>query len=142
VGCAVALKDLLIYVDQSEHAPERLRLVADLARRHMSRLTTLCVRELNPTQRHEQGIAELGQGSPEAISHTNRRIRKSVDEAAERLRLTLEELRREHDPEAEWRCLDGVGSIVVPQNARFADLCVLSQDVSAAATDTGYTFSE
>ena len=138
----MALKDLLVYVDQSEHAPERLRLAADLACRHMSRLTALYVRELNPAQRHEQGIAELGQGSSEAIGRTNQRIRKSVDEAAERLRLTLEELRREHGLEVEWRCLDGVGSIVVPQHARFADLCVLSQDVSAAATDTGYTFSE
>jgi nucleotide-binding universal stress UspA family protein len=138
----VALKDLLVYVDQSEHAPERLRLAADLACRHVSRLTALYVREPNPAQRHEQGIAELGQGSSEAISRTNQRIRKSVDEAAERLRLTLEELRRKHGLEVEWRCLDGAGSIVVPQHARFADLCVLSQDISAAATDTGYTFSE
>jgi len=138
----LALKDLLVYVDQSEHASERLRLAADLACRHMSRLTALFVRELNPAQRHEQGAAELGQGSSDAISRTNQRIQNSIDEAAERLRLVLEKLRREHGLEVEWRCLDGIGSIVVPQHARFADLCVLSQDVSAAATDTGYTFSE
>jgi nucleotide-binding universal stress UspA family protein len=54
----MALKDLLVYVDQSERAAERLRLAADLARRHASRLTAIYVRELNPTQRHEQSIAE------------------------------------------------------------------------------------
>jgi nucleotide-binding universal stress UspA family protein len=138
----VALKDVLVYVDQSEHAFERLRLAADLARRHESRLTVLYVRELNPAQRHEQSIAELGQGSSEAISQTNRHIRRSIAKAVEQLRLESEEIRREYELEIEWRCLDGVSSIVVPQHARFADLCILSQDVSAAATATGYTFSE
>lgn len=139
---AMALKDLLVYVDQSKHAAERLRLAADLARRHQSRLTALYVRELNPSQLHEQSVAELGQGSADAIGRTNQRIRKSIDEAAERLRSALEEIKREHGLEVEWRCLDGVGSTLVPQHARFADLCILSQDVSAAASATGYTFSE
>jgi nucleotide-binding universal stress UspA family protein len=66
----MALKDLLVYVDQSAHAAERLRLAADLARRHQSRLTALYVRELSPAQRHEQSIAELGQGSAEAITRS------------------------------------------------------------------------
>ena len=35
----MALKDLLVHVDQSERAVLRLRLAADLARRHSSRLT-------------------------------------------------------------------------------------------------------
>ena len=138
----MALKDVLVYLDQSEHAFVRLRFAADLARRHQSRLTALCVRELNPGQRHEQSIAELGQGSAEAMTRTNRHIQNSIDEASERLLSALEEIRREYELEIEWRCLDGVGSILVPQHARFADLCVLSQDVSAAATATGYTFSE
>jgi nucleotide-binding universal stress UspA family protein len=138
----MALKDTLVYLDQSDHAFERLRLAADLARRHQSRLTALYVRELNPAQRHEQGTAELGQGSSEAITQTNRHIRKSIDEAVERLLSALKEIKREYGLEIEWCCLDGVASTVVPQHARFADLCILSQDVSAAATATGYTFSE
>jgi hypothetical protein len=35
----MALKDLLVYVDQTEGADVRLRLAADLASRHSSRLT-------------------------------------------------------------------------------------------------------
>jgi nucleotide-binding universal stress UspA family protein len=138
----MALRDILIYLDQSEHALERLHLAADLARRHQSRLTALYVRELSPVQRHQQSIAELGQGSARAISQTNRQIRHSIDEAIERLQSALEEIRLNYELEIEWRCLDGVGSIIVPQHARFADLCVLSQDVSATAAATEYTFSE
>jgi len=136
----MSLRDLLVYVDQSERATARLRLAADLARRHKSRLAAIFVKELNPVQLHDQRIAELGLGSSAAIDRTNQRIRKSIDEAAERLRLALEELEREHSLEVEWRCLGGVASIVVPQHARFADLCILGQDVSASATE--YTFSE
>ena len=138
----MALKDLLVYVDQSAHAAERLRLAVDLARRHHSRLTALCVRELNPAQRHEQSVAELGQGSAEAIRRTNQRIRQSIDESVKALQLALEDAKREHGLEVEWRCLDGVASTLVPQHARFADLCILTQDTSAVATVTGYTFAE
>ncbi|HEY2464538.1 MAG TPA: universal stress protein [Steroidobacteraceae bacterium] len=138
----MALKDVLVYLDQSEHAFRRLRLTADLARRHQSRLAALYVKELSPSQRHQQSISELGQGSAQAISRTNREIRHSIDEASERLQSALEEIRREYELEVEWRCLEGVGSKIVPQHARFSDLCVLSQDVSGAASDTGYTFSE
>lgn len=138
----MALKDLLVYVDQSKRAAHRLRLAADLARRHESRLTAIYVRELNSTQLHDQRTAELGLGSAEAIDRTNRRIRKSIDETTRRLQSVLDELKREHGLEVEWRCLDGRGSIVVPQHARFADLCIVSQDVSAIDPDTGYTFSE
>lgn len=138
----MALKDVLVYLDQSAHAFDRLRLAVDLARRHQSRLTALYVRELNSAQRHEQSVAELGQGSSAAISQTNRHIQESINVAIERLLSALEQMKREYELEIEWRCLDGVGSILVPQHARFADLCILSQDVSAAATATGYTFSE
>ena len=76
------------------------------------------------------------------MTRTNPADPKPIDEAVERLRSALEEIKREYELEIEWRCLDGVGSTIVPQHARFADLCVLSQDVSGAATATGYTFSE
>ena len=138
----MALKDLLVYVDQSKHASGRLRLAADLARRHQSRLTALYVKELSPAQRHEQSIAELGLGAAEAMDHTNRTIRQSIGESVRVLRSALEDIGRNHGVEVEWRCLDGAASTLVPQHARFADLCILSQDTSAVATATGYTFAE
>ena len=136
----MALKDLLVHVDQSERATGRLRLAADLARRHESRLTAIYVRELNPAELHLRSTAELGLGSFAAINRVNQQIQQSIDEAAERLRLELDELKGEFGLEVEWRCLDGIGSVVVPQHARFADLCVLGQDESTTNTATGYTF--
>lgn len=47
----MALKDLLVYVDQTEAAFVRLRLAADLAHRHSSRLTALYVKEFNRANR-------------------------------------------------------------------------------------------
>jgi nucleotide-binding universal stress UspA family protein len=138
----MALKDLLVYVDQSQGALVRLRLGADLARRHSSRLTALYVRECSRAQLHEQSTAELGWVSTAQLNRTNERIRQAIDETEEQLRSALEAIQLKHGLEVELRCLDGVASAVVPQHARFADLCVLGQDVSIDATSVGYTFSE
>jgi nucleotide-binding universal stress UspA family protein len=138
----MALKDLLVYVDQSERAVSRLRLAADLARRHESRLTAIYVRELSPAQMLDQSTAELGLGSAKAIDRTNRSIRNAIDQTAARLQATLDEMKIEYDLEVEWRCVEGTASIVVPQHARLADLCILSQDQAATDTSKGYTFSE
>ena len=138
----MALRDLLVYVEQSDRAVERLRLAADLARRHGSRLTAIFVRELNQGQMHDQCVAELGLGSAAAMGETHERIQSSIDERATLLRNTLEKLGRAGGFEVEWRCLDGRSSILVPQHARFADLCILSQEGSASVDATGYSFSE
>jgi nucleotide-binding universal stress UspA family protein len=138
----MALKDLLVYVDQSKGAVNRLRLAADLARRHESRLTAIYVRELSPAQMQDLSTAELGLGSANAIDRKNQSIQKAIDEIAGQLQATLDEVRIEYGLEVEWCCVDGVGSIAVPQHARFADLCMLSQDEAAMDSATGYTFSE
>jgi nucleotide-binding universal stress UspA family protein len=138
----MALKDLLVYVDQSKGAVNRLRVAADLARRHESRLTAIYVRELSPAQMQDLSTAELGLGSANAIDRKNQGIQRAIDEIAGQLQATLDEVKIEYDIEVEWRCVDGVGSIVVPQHARFADLCMLSQDEAPTDTATGYTFSE
>jgi len=138
----MALKDLLVHVDQSEHALQRVRLAADLARRHGSRLTAIYVRELDAAQLHDERVAELGLGSPAAIARTTERIEKSMHDAADRLRAALDAAGRAAALEVEWRGLDGIASILVPQHARFADLCITSQDVPFRPAAIGYTFSE
>ncbi len=59
----MGLRDLLVCVDQTDAALSRLRLAADLASRHGSRLTALYVREWSRAQSEEQAIAELGLGT-------------------------------------------------------------------------------
>jgi nucleotide-binding universal stress UspA family protein len=114
----------------------------DLARRHQSRLTALYVNERTPSQLHEQAVVELSRGSPDSIAWTRQHIQQSIDGAADRLFASLERAKDEYGLQVQWLRLDGVGSILVPQYARFADLCILSEEVSAVTPDTGYTFSE
>ena len=121
----MALKDLLVYVDESENSLIRLRLAVDLAIRHGSRLTALHVREWSRAQLDLRKAAELGLVSAEGLHDLDRRIEASIDAAAERLRSTLAALTRDHDVEAELRSVEGEASIVVPQCARYADLCIV-----------------
>jgi nucleotide-binding universal stress UspA family protein len=138
----VALKDLLVHVDQTEGAFVRLRLAADLAYRHASRLTALCIKELNRAQIEAQNTAELGLAPCEQIDRMNRCFDKSINDAAEHLHASLEKLGRERHIETEWRCLDGTTSVVVAQHARYADLCILSQDAPSCVNSAAYGFSE
>lgn len=138
----MALRDLLVYLDQSEDAAGRLRLAADLARRHASRLTALFVRESTAAQLHDLRTAELGLCSADAMDHLSHGIRTSINEAAEGLQSSLEAMKLEYGFDTEWRCVDGAASAVVPQHARYADLCILGQFIPADAASVGYTFSE
>jgi nucleotide-binding universal stress UspA family protein len=45
-------------------------------------------------------------------------------------------------PSVEWRLADGDAKRVLPQYARYADLCVLDAEIPAASTAAGYRFSE
>ena len=60
----------------------------------------------------------------------------------ERLRSTLETLTPDQDVVAALPCVDGVASVVVPQHARYADLCILGQDQPEGISSVGYTFAE
>lgn len=138
----MALKDLLVYVDQTDGASARLRLAADLARHHGSRLTALYVREWDPAQMEDRKNAELGLASARQLNQLDRRIEASIDQVAERLHSELEALKDEHGLQVEWRCLNGLASAIVPQHARYADLCILGQDLGGDTRSVEYTFAE
>jgi len=61
---------------------------------------------------------------------------------AERLRAALDRLTHSHGVEAELRSIDGVAAEVVPQYARYADLCILGRDEPEGSASVSYTFSE
>jgi nucleotide-binding universal stress UspA family protein len=138
----MALKDLLVYVDQTENSLVRLRLAADLAIRHDSRLTALYVREWNRAQLDARKAAELGLVSAAGLQNLDQRIGASIDSVAERLRSMLDELTRGRGLQAELRSIDGVAAVVVPQYARYADLCILGWDEPEGPASVNYTFSE
>ncbi len=138
----MALKDFLVYVDQTEDSFVRLRLAVDLAIRNDSRLTAIFVREWNRDQLDLRKAAELGLVSAAALDSLDQRIKTSIDAVAERLRSALEALTKNHDLVAELRCVDGVASVVIPQHARYADLCILGQDEPKGPASVNYTFGE
>jgi len=138
----MALKDLLVYVDQTENSLVRLRLAVDLAIRNDSRLTAIFVKEWNRDQLDLRKAAELGLVSAAGLDSLDRRIETSINAVAERLRSTLETLTRKYGSVAELRCVDGVAAVVVPQHARYADLCILGQDRPEGPASVNYTFAE
>jgi len=138
----MALKDMLVYVDQTEDALVRLRLAVDLAMRHGSRLTALYVREWNRVQLDRRKSAELGLVSAKGLHDLDRGIEHSLQEATERLRSALDKLARDHGLHAELLSVDGTAAVVVPQYARYADLCVTGLDQPEAPTSINYSFSE
>jgi nucleotide-binding universal stress UspA family protein len=138
----MALKELIVYVDQTEGALSRARLAADLARRHESRLVALFIREFNQAQLDLLNDADLGLASGEDLDRVKRRIGSSIDEAADRLRSLFEALGREHRLEIEWRRVEGLASVVVPEHARYADLCILGPNELGDDASIPYAFSE
>ncbi len=83
----------------------------------------------------ERKTAELGLASAKELDRLDQCVEASIDEVVERLRSTLNALKREHGLDAKWQSLDGPASVVVPQHARYADLCILVRSI-------GYSFSE
>jgi len=138
----MALKDLLVYVDQTENALVRLRLAVDLAIRHGSHLTALYVREWSRAQLDWRKAAELGLVSAEGLHKLDERIAASIDAVAERLRAALTDLTRDREVQADLRGVDGAAASVIPQYARYADLCMLGGDEPEGPASINYTFAE
>ena len=138
----MALKDLVVYVDQTEDSLERLRLAADLAVRHDSHLTALYAREWSRAQLDLRKAAELGLVSARELSTLDTDIETAIAATAERMRAMLDKRARAHGLRGELLGVDGATATVVLQYARYADLCILGGDVPDGPASVNYTFSE
>ena len=138
----MAQKDLLVYVDQTDDALTRLRLAADLAACHGARLTALFVREWSQHHWDRRKAAELGLVSAEKIAQLDEHTRASIESIADRLRTTLVEVTAGRGVDADLQSLDGTASVLVPQYARYADLCIVGRDEPQGSASINYSFSE
>jgi nucleotide-binding universal stress UspA family protein len=138
----MALKDLLVCVDPTEGSLTRMRLAADLASRHGSRLTALHAREWSEAQEHERSVAEMGLVTAKQMDRLNRRVEASIDEAMEPARSELDALGRRYGLTTEWRSIPGSPSVVAPQHARYADLCIVGHGAGTDADPDQYSISE
>jgi nucleotide-binding universal stress UspA family protein len=138
----MALKDMLVWLDQSNRSFTHLRLAADLARRHGSWLTALYVREWKPEQLAHRKTAELA-GRPLAdVEQLDQAAEAALDESVVKANAEVVGLAAEYGIAIDWRVADGDASRVLPQYARYADLCVLDAEIPAASTSAGYRFYE
>ena len=138
----MALKDLLVWLDQTNRSATHLRLAADLARRHGSCLTALYVREWNPGQLAHRKTAELAGRPLGDLEELNHEVEASMDASAAQARAEVERVAGEYGIAIEWSVASGDAKRVLPQYARYADLCVLDAEIPAASTSAGYRFSE
>jgi len=138
----VALKDILVHLDQSERATQRLRLAVDLAARHGSRITALYTRELTAAQMSTLRAAELGLASWNDVARVNQSVSAGVSESRRQLEASLSELCCGQRIEFEWRSVDGPAATVVPQHARHADLCIVGKNGWRSPAAIDYEFSE
>lgn len=138
----MALKDLLVYLDPANRSPAHLRLAVDLARRHASSITALYVREWSPEQLAHRRTAELAGRSLAEVGEIDEAAESSIDRSASELQATFTRSAAQYGLEGEWRMVDGEPMRILPQHARYADLCILGADASAASTAGGYRFSE
>lgn len=138
----MALKDLLVHVDQTQGASTRLRLAADLASRHGSHLTALFVREWTRFQNERRKAAELGLVSAEGMRQLDERTRSSISAVEKQLQATLDDVVK-GSVQADLLFLDGEAGVLIPQYARYADLCIVgSDDPAGLAASINYSFSE
>ncbi len=139
----MALKDLLVYADATPRGTARLCLAAAMARHQNCRLTVLYVKDLTAGQVARRKAAEFGLLSGSEIAKLDRRFHLANEAAAEQVQDRLKRLTEEAYFDAEWRCIVGAPATVVPQQARAADLCIVSQEgAEDDALPPGLSFSE
>jgi len=138
----MGLKDVIIYIDKTEEALGRLRLAVDMASRHQSRLTALYIREWSQAQLEQLKTAELGLASATAFSRVVQSIEMSIDRACEELRSSIDTLERESGLTIEFRIVEGPAAIVVPQHARYGDLCILGHYPATVDEPGSFSLSE
>jgi nucleotide-binding universal stress UspA family protein len=138
----VALKDLLVCLDQANLSLVPLRLAIDLARRHASAVTALYLREWSPEQLLHRKTAELANRSFEDVDELDEAVESSIDQGALDARAEFERLTAQAGLASEWRMAAGEPATLLPQHARYADLCILGAETPAASTSGGYRFSD
>jgi nucleotide-binding universal stress UspA family protein len=109
----MSLKELLVHVDQTEHAVVRLRLAMDLACRHSCRLTALFVDEWNIGQPNSKPTQELA---------------GDAHRASIQLRDELQSCSQKNGLEFEWQYVREFADLAVKKAAPYADICVLGHE--------------
>jgi nucleotide-binding universal stress UspA family protein len=118
------LKDILVHLDATEQATTRLRLAADLARRHDAHLTGLHVVDVEIPAFATTDAS----GGGAALVELLERMRRDALAAAAGVEAAFRERLRLDGLAGEWRLVEGVAAEQVALHARHADLAVVGQE--------------
>jgi nucleotide-binding universal stress UspA family protein len=135
----MALKELLVHLNQAESGDARLRLAIDLASRHASHLTALFVDEWNDIQMDARATAEMGLAEAPALAALDRSVTTEIHRVASRLRHALEDPCTGRGVDATWHQVRGFSKAVIQRFVPCADLCILGHEglSGEASSDSG-----
>lgn len=138
----MALKDLMVCLDATERSPMRLQLAVDLARRNGSCITALFIRGWDPAQLAHRQTAEFAGRPMQEMHALDSAVEYSIERSGHQQRLELERSAARYGLRTEWRTLADEPGMALPQQARYADLCILGIDTPAQSTLAGNRLSE
>jgi nucleotide-binding universal stress UspA family protein len=138
----MALKELVVHLNQAENVDIRLKLAIDLARRHASHLTALFVEEWNDIQSGARATAEMGLADARALDTLEDAVATEIGHAASRLKHELDTACRESALDAEWRQRRGSSITVIRQLLPYTDFCVLGHEGLSSITPSDSAFCE
>lgn len=124
----MALKDILVHLDETTASPARLRLAAELARRNGAHLVGLFVVDVMLPV-----LAASDASSGAVLAEMIDRMRNDALAEAAKVEAAFNETIRREGLSGEWRLAEGSGAELVSLHARYADLTVLGQ----ASPDAG-----
>jgi nucleotide-binding universal stress UspA family protein len=123
------LHDILVQLDATEQSGQRLRLAADLARKHGAHLTGLHVYDPMPAL----FVPDPSGGA--VIAELLEQLRADAIATATRIEADFRERLRREGIAGEWRLVEGSVPQRTALHARYADLVILGQDDPATEED-------
>ncbi len=138
----MGLRDVLVFVDDSQDWRAQIALACDLASRHTCCLTAAYSPHWSRAQLAKHKAAEIGLASAQDIARLDREIVFSMNAAVDIVRAELEAYGQKAGLPVKFRRLDAPVSVTLPQEARCADLCILRHPLPDDAESTTYTLAE
>lgn len=120
----MALKDILVHMDNGTRCEVRLHIAAALARQHDAHLVGLYAADIpSPEYFYGATMPFAGGGADDVV----RRMRSDSADASTKTEAAFREVLRRQALQGEWRYVEGQVPATVALHARYADLAIVAQ---------------
>lgn len=138
----MSLRHLLVFIDDSRDWRALFALAGDLAVRHGCRLDAAYAPHWSESQLHQRRAAEVGLASGDELAQFDRQVAASLDASCAAVQAELAAFGSRTELSVRWRLLGSPASISLPQEARYADLCIVGHSETREADPTSYSLAE